>query len=241
MTDTSPLPAPSGPVVLCILDGWGERAAAADNAISSAVTPVYDRLRDSCPRGVIDASAGAVGLPDGQMGNSEVGHMNIGAGRVVMQDLPRIDRAVADGSLAADARLARFIARLKDSGGTAHLLGLLSAGGVHSHRDHMLALARILHAAGLEVVIHALLDGRDTPPRAADADLPAFLDALGAAAQVATVSGRFFAMDRDQRWERVVEAHRAIAAGDGVVADDPWRRWRRPAPAMRAMNSSNPV
>ena len=194
---------------------------AADNAISSAVTPIYDRLRDNCPRGVIDASAGAVGTPDGQMGNSEVGHMNIGAGRVVMQDLPRIDRAVADGSLAKDARLARFIARVQASGGKAHLLGLLSAGGVHSHSDHMLALARALHAAGLEVVIHAVLDGRDTPPRAADGDLPAFLDALAEAAQVATVSGRFFAMDRDQRWERVVEAHRAIAGGDGVVAGDP--------------------
>ena len=221
MTNTSSFSAPTGPVVLCILDGWGERAAAADNAISSAATPIYDRLRDSCPRGLIDASAGAVGLPEGQMGNSEVGHLNIGAGRVVMQDLPRIDRAVADGSLAADTRLARFVARVKEAGGRAHLLGLLSAGGVHSHRDHMLALARTLHAAGLDVVIHAVLDGRDTPPRAADADLPGFLDDLGETARVVTVCGRFFAMDRDQRWERVVEAHRAIAGGDGVVADDP--------------------
>ena len=107
MTNTSSFSAPTGPVVLCILDGWGERAAAADNAISSAATPIYDRLRDSCPRGLINASAGAVGLPEGQMGNSEVGHMNIGAGRVVMQDLPRIDRAVADVHRSEERRVGK--------------------------------------------------------------------------------------------------------------------------------------
>ena len=135
------------PVVLCILDGWGERADAADNGVLLAKTPNWDRFFRTAPHAHIQASESFVGLPKGQMGNSEVGHMNLGAGRIVMQDLPRIDQAIADGSLAKNPALHGFIAALKKSGGTAHLLGLLSPGGVHSHQDHIVALAKALDAA----------------------------------------------------------------------------------------------
>src|ERR1043166_6566938 len=155
------------PVVLCVLDGWGCRAERADNAILQARTPNWHRFLDEDPHATIEASELYVGLPRGQMGNSEVGHMNLGAGRVVMQDLPRIDDAVEDGSLARSLVLAEFAATLKATGGTAHLMGLLSPGGVHSHQDHMAALARALDAAGVLVRVHAFLDGRDTPPRSA--------------------------------------------------------------------------
>ena len=211
---------PTGPVVLCILDGWGERAPAADNAISLAETPTYDRLRATCPTGLIDASAKAVGLPDGQMGNSEVGHMNIGAGQVVMQDLPRIDAALATGALAADHRLNGFAGRILAAGGCCHLLGLVSPGGVHSHQDHIVALARILAAAGVDVRIHAVLDGRDTAPRAADEDLRRFAADLGESGRIVTVIGRFFALDRDQRWDRVEQAYQAIRWAIGAPAEN---------------------
>src|SRR5712664_2235252 len=144
---------PPRPVILCILDGWGYRADRADNSIEQAKTPNWHRLMAASPHGLLQASELFVGLPKGQMGNSEVGHMNIGAGRVVLQDLPRIDQAVADGSLAATPNLAPFIAKLKASGGTVHLMGLLSPGGVHSHQDHIAALARILGEAGLKVAV----------------------------------------------------------------------------------------
>ncbi|MBX9700902.1 MAG: 2,3-bisphosphoglycerate-independent phosphoglycerate mutase [Acetobacteraceae bacterium] len=164
-----------------------------------------------------------VGLPEGQMGNSEVGHLNLGAGRVVMQDLPRIDAAVADGSIAALPALTELIARLKASGGTCHLLGLVSPGGVHSHQRHAAALARVLAAAGIPVAIHALTDGRDTPPRAA----PDYLRALQAdiaglpGVRIATVIGRYWAMDRDNRWDRVQRAYDAmvLAAGEARAPD----------------------
>ena len=155
------------PVVLCILDGWGHRESCEANAICQAKTPVLDRLFATSPHALIDASEIAVGLPSGQMGNSEVGHMNLGAGRVVLQDLPRIDQAAADGSLAANPVLEDFMAKLKASGGRAHLMGLLSPGGVHAHQDHMAALANALQDAGLPVAVHAFLDGRDTPPKSA--------------------------------------------------------------------------
>ncbi len=154
------------PVVLCILDGWGYRDQTADNAIKLANTPTYDRLWNEAPRAWLATSGLAVGLPDGQMGNSEVGHMNLGGGRVVMQDLPRIDGAIETGELAKNTELQAFISRLKETGGTAHIMGLLSPGGVHSHQDHMAALVNILAAAGLPVRVHAFMDGRDTPPRA---------------------------------------------------------------------------
>ncbi|HEX3971779.1 MAG TPA: 2,3-bisphosphoglycerate-independent phosphoglycerate mutase, partial [Stellaceae bacterium] len=163
------------PVVLCILDGWGERADKADNAILDADTPHWHEFLKTSPHAQLQASEHYVGLPDGQMGNSEVGHMNLGAGRVVTQDLPRIDKAVADGSLAKTKALQEFIARVKKSNGTAHLMGLLSPGGVHAHQDHIAALANILSHAGLTVAIHAFLDGRDTPPKSADGYVTKFL------------------------------------------------------------------
>ena len=158
-------PALPRPVVLCILDGWGHRAEAANNAIARAQTPVWDRLTATCPHALGDASEHHVGLPDGQMGNSEVGHMSIGAGRVVLQDLPKIDAAVADGSLAELPALDRFAEALIASGGTAHVMGLLSPGGVHSHQNHIAAVAIALALQGIPVAVHAFLDGRDTPPR----------------------------------------------------------------------------
>src|SRR3954452_14111339 len=155
------------PLVLCILDGWGERDDGADNAIERARTPVWHALMRRWPHSRLDASEHFVGLPDGQMGNSEVGHTNLGAGRVVMQDLPRIDKAIADGSLARLPALREFIDKVKASGGRAHVIGLLSPGGGHSHQDQIAALATILAGSGLPVAVHALLDGRDTPPKSA--------------------------------------------------------------------------
>jgi 2,3-bisphosphoglycerate-independent phosphoglycerate mutase len=147
------------PVVLAILDGWGHREQCESNAICQAATPNLDRLTRTGPQALIDASETQVGLPSGQMGNSEVGHMNIGAGRVVLQDLPRIDAAIEDGELTRNPALRHAIARLKETGGTAHLMGLLSPGGVHSHQDQMAALANEIAAAGVPVAVHALLDG----------------------------------------------------------------------------------
>ena len=213
------LPKPRGPVVLCILDGWGYREERENNGILLAETPVWDRLMASCPRALLNASELHVGLPAGQMGNSEVGHMNLGAGRKVMQELPRIDQAIADGSLAKNPELAKFAASLKKSGGTCHLLGLVSPGGVHSHQDHMVALAKLLAAQGVTVKIHAFLDGRDTPPKSALGYMKKFLADLGDAATIATVSGRFFAMDRDKRWDRVEQAYDVAVDGKGAAAE----------------------
>lgn len=214
------------PVVLCILDGWGDREAAPDNAISLAKTPTWDRLVAECPRARLDASAQEVGLPQGQMGNSEVGHMNLGAGRIVMQDLPRIDAAVADGSLAKNPALTAFIDSLKASGGVCHLIGLLSPGGVHSHQDHMVALAKAVAKAAVPVVVHAFLDGRDTQPKGAKGYMGRFLTDLEACdgVTVGTVTGRYFAMDRDKRWDRVSKAYDVMVRAEGVdTADDPVR------------------
>ncbi|UCH72638.1 MAG: 2,3-bisphosphoglycerate-independent phosphoglycerate mutase [Rhodospirillales bacterium] len=208
------------PVVLCILDGWGERSERDHNAIALADTPVWDRLKATCPHARLDASGGEVGLPDGQMGNSEVGHMNIGAGRVVMQDLPRIDAAVADGSLQGLPALREFVATLRQSGGTAHLMGLISPGGVHSHQDQVAALANILCDAGVPVAVHAFLDGRDTPPSSARGYVESFIAAAPRAA-IATVAGRYYSMDRDKRWQRVERAYTALAEGRGANFADP--------------------
>jgi len=208
--------------VLCILDGWGERDGGDDNAIALGDTPNWDRYVATAPRARLDASAEDVGLPSGQMGNSEVGHMNIGAGRVVKQDLPRIDAAIADGSLTGNGELIQFADALRQSGGTCHLMGLLSPGGVHSHQDHMAELVRTLDGLGIPVRLHAFLDGRDTPPRSGQGYMETFLTdvALARNFTVATVSGRYYAMDRDKRWERVELAYRALAAGEGEQADD---------------------
>jgi len=212
---------PRRPVVLCVLDGWGYRdQVTADDAIRNARTPNLRALTDASPHGLLNASELFVGLPTGQMGNSEVGHMNLGAGRVVMQDLPRIDAAIADGSLKASPVLAEFVAKLKASGGSCHLMGLISDGGVHSHQDQIAALARYVADAGVPVLIHAYLDGRDTPPSSAKGFMATFEADLQGKATIATVSGRYYAMDRDKRWDRVELAYKALMFAEGQIAAD---------------------
>ena len=208
------------PVMLAILDGWGARADSADNAVKLAETPNFSRLWANSPHAFLRTSGLDVGLPEGQMGNSEVGHLNIGAGRVVMQDLPRIGRAIQDGSLQNLPALAALIAALKQTGGRCHLLGLVSPGGVHAHQDHAVALARTLAAAGIATSIHAFLDGRDTPPRSGAEDIRRFQAGLPDRARIATISGRYYAMDRDRRWDRVAKAYMAIAEGHGPTFAD---------------------
>jgi 2,3-bisphosphoglycerate-independent phosphoglycerate mutase len=208
------------PVVLCILDGWGDRPETEANAVALARTPAFDRIRAACPSATLAAHGPDVGLPEGQMGNSEVGHTNIGAGRVVWMDLPRIDRAVADGEFAANPRLAAFVAALRASGGVAHVAGLASPGGVHAHQRHIAAAAEAVAAAGVPVAVHAFLDGRDVPPRSAEAQIAALEAALPPGARIATVCGRFYAMDRDRRWDRVEKAAAAILTATGPRAPD---------------------
>ena len=205
------------PVVLCILDGWGYREDGTDNAIALASAPVWNRLWSASPRALLDASEEEVGLPQGQMGNSEVGHMNLGAGRVVFQDLPMIDRAVAAGDFATTPVLQQIGARVTTAGGCCHILGLLSPGGVHSHQDHLVALAATLAKAGVSVVIHAFTDGRDVPPQSARAQLETFIAACAAlpGVSIGTVTGRYYAMDRDKRWDRVARAYQALVTGTG--------------------------
>jgi 2,3-bisphosphoglycerate-independent phosphoglycerate mutase len=203
------------PVMLVILDGWGWRDSNQDNAVRLAHTPVFDRLWGNGPHAFLTTSGEDVGLPEGQFGNSEVGHLNIGAGRVVMQELPRITRAARDGSLAANAHLSALIAAAKARTGVCHLLGLVSPGGVHAHQDHAVALAKILTGAGLEVMVHAITDGRDTPPRSAAGFVAKFEADLPPGARIATLSGRYYAMDRDNRWERVERAWDVVIEGDG--------------------------
>jgi len=207
--------------MLVVLDGWGWREDKADNAVRQANTPNFDRLWSGCPHAFLRTSGQDVGLPNGQMGNSEVGHLNIGAGRVVMQDLPRIDKAIADGSLATNPMLAAFVGAMRASRGTCHLVGLASPGGVHSHQDHAVALARILTQAGIPVMVHALTDGRDTPPRSASEDMCRLAADLPQGARIGTVIGRYFAMDRDKRWDRVERAWRAIVLAEGDRFSDP--------------------
>jgi 2,3-bisphosphoglycerate-independent phosphoglycerate mutase len=209
------------PVMLVVLDGWGWREDPRDNAILQAKTPNFDRLWTGKPHAFLRTSGRDVGLPDGQMGNSEVGHLTIGAGRVVMQDLPRISEAAADGSIAQAPALKEAIAALRESGGTCHLFGLVSPGGVHSHQDHAVALAGIVARAGVPVVVHALTDGRDTPPRSGADDLKRLKEALDPAVKIGTVIGRYWAMDRDKRWDRVARAYAAMADGEGAHFADP--------------------
>lgn len=218
---STPSPSRPRPVVLCILDGWGERAETEHNALALARLPNWKRFVSTYPKTILDASEEHVGLPPGQMGNSEVGHMNLGAGRVVTQDLPRVDKAIADGSLAKNPILLDAIATVKQSGGTLHLLGLLSPGGVHSHQDHMAYLARL--AAVAPIAVHAFLDGRDTPPRSAIEYARKFLDDVKNSPRVrlATIGGRYYAMDRDKRWERVEKAYRALVLAEGEHSRDP--------------------
>jgi len=209
------------PVMLVILDGFGWREDSADNAVRLAKTPAFSGLWQTCPHAFLQASGRDVGLPEGQMGNSEVGHLNIGAGRVVKQELVRIGDAVADGSIATMPAFTGLVDALKQTGGTCHLLGLVSPGGVHSHQDHGAAIAGYLHAAGIRTVVHAITDGRDTPPQSAGEDLKRLQAALPEGVPVATVIGRYFAMDRDKRWERVTQAYNAIAEAEGARAATP--------------------
>jgi 2,3-bisphosphoglycerate-independent phosphoglycerate mutase len=226
------------PVLLLILDGWGHREEVADNAIAQATLPHWRRLLAECPHTLVHTSGRHVGLPDGQMGNSEVGHMNLGAGRIVYQDLTRIDAAIEDGSFSTNGELLAACDAAAHRGGTLHLFGLLSPGGVHSHEAHIFAMLRLAAQRCPRIAVHAFLDGRDTPPRSAEPSLRrlqalceeisrgAFWDAhrmgedvvrvvpsQGPVAEIATVSGRYYAMDRDQRWDRVERAYRAITDG----------------------------
>ena len=219
MTDSNKI---HRPVVLCILDGWGERVESSNNSIALANTPNWDRYYQTLPRSRLQASSLNVGLPDGQMGNSEVGHTNLGAGRVVMQDLPRIDAALNDGSLFKKPALIEFIKKLQSTGGTCHLMGLLSHGGVHSHTNHLVELTKVIARSGISVTIHAFLDGRDTPPKSALGIMNGFLSSLSEVDgwQVGTITGRYYAMDRDNRWERVSLAYDVLVNGYGERAGD---------------------
>ncbi len=212
------------PLLLMILDGWGVSSSREGNAIALARTPVMDALYARYPHTLLQASGEAVGLPPGQMGNSEVGHLTLGAGRVMPQDLTRISAAVADKSFFRNPVLTDAIALVKGRGDRLHLLGLVSDGGVHSHRDHLYALLQMAKEAGLrEVVVHAFLDGRDTSPTSARgfiAELVAYTESLGVG-RIGTLIGRYYAMDRDKRWERTQKAYAAMVRGIGREVSDP--------------------
>jgi 2,3-bisphosphoglycerate-independent phosphoglycerate mutase len=201
-----------------ILDGWGLAPPGPGNAVELADTPVFDALADRYPRTELRASGGAVGLPDGQMGNSEVGHLTIGSGRILYQDLVRVSRAIEDGAFFAEPALVAAFRRARERGGHVHLLGLVSYGGVHSHIDHLRALLELAEREGMteRTWVHAFTDGRDVSPHAAVHDLAEL-----PAGRIATVAGRYWAMDRDGRWERTERAERAIRLGEGALADDP--------------------
>ncbi|MCC5986108.1 MAG: 2,3-bisphosphoglycerate-independent phosphoglycerate mutase [Pararhodobacter sp.] len=205
----------TGPVVLCILDGWGLNPSPEGNAVAQAATPNYDRVIETCPHATLVTHGPDVGLPRGQMGNSEVGHTNIGAGRVVSMDLGQIDLAVEDGSFARNPVLREFINRLRKTGGTAHLMGVVSDGGVHGHITHLKAAVTALVESGVPVAIHAITDGRDVAPKSAHAFIADMAGWLPRGAHIATVVGRYWAMDRDSRWERVERAHAAMIRGRG--------------------------
>ncbi|HMQ41512.1 MAG TPA: 2,3-bisphosphoglycerate-independent phosphoglycerate mutase [Paracoccus sp. (in: a-proteobacteria)] len=208
------------PVVLCILDGWGISDRPEQSAPDQADTPVMDRLMATCPHSTLITFGPDVGLPKGQMGNSEVGHTNIGAGRVVAMDLGQIDLAIEDGSFYDNTGLGDFIAKMKATGGTAHLMGVVSDGGVHGHIQHVLAAARAVAEKGVPVVIHAITDGRDVPPKSAMGFMTELQGNLPKGARIGTVIGRYFAMDRDNRWDRVGRAYAAMVGGEGLSAPD---------------------
>src|SRR5210317_1648567 len=209
------------PVVLCILDGWGVRSNAEANAPALANTPNFDRIMEQCPNTKLVTHGRDVGLPSGQMGNSEVGHTNIGAGRVVAMDLGQIDIAVEDGSFFTNAALTDFIAQLQKTGGTAHVMGVVSDGGVHGHIEHVLAALQALSDAGVPTVLHAVTDGRDVAPKSADRFMADLINRLPQGVEIGTVTGRYYAMDRDNRWDRVSTAYHAmINASSSVTAPD---------------------
>ncbi|HEX6592334.1 MAG TPA: 2,3-bisphosphoglycerate-independent phosphoglycerate mutase, partial [Moraxellaceae bacterium] len=199
------------PYVLIVLDGFGHSDTSDSNAILAAKTPNWDRLLRENPHGLVSGSGEDVGLPDGQMGNSEVGHMNLGAGRVVYQDFTRITKAIRDGDFFTNPVITGVVDKAVAAGRAVHVLGLLSPGGVHSHEDHLAAMVDLAAQRGAtQIYVHAFLDGRDTPPRSAEpslARLDAHLRGTGRG-RIATVIGRYYAMDRDNRWDRVEQAYR---------------------------------
>ena len=213
------------PIVLIVIDGFGLGSDPAADAIAAARMPVWRGLLQRWPNARLEASGEAVGLPDGQMGNSEVGHLNIGAGRPVLQDLPRIDAAIADGSFFARPALMHATRRARDGNGSLHVISLVGPGGVHANDRHLVALVELAAREGVERVrIHALLDGRDTPPRSALGyveDLEARLAEAHPDARIATIGGRYFAMDRDKRWERIEQGYDAIVHAEGLHAASP--------------------
>ncbi|HCL5070865.1 TPA: 2,3-bisphosphoglycerate-independent phosphoglycerate mutase [Salmonella enterica] len=211
------------PMVLVILDGYGYREEQQDNAILNAKTPVMDALWAKRPHTLIDASGLEVGLPDRQMGNSEVGHVNLGAGRIVYQDLTRLDVEIKERTFFANPVLTHAVDQAKNAGKAVHIMGLLSAGGVHSHEDHIMAMVELAAERGAEkIYLHAFLDGRDTPPRSAEASLKKFEDKFAALGKgrVASIVGRYYAMDRDNRWDRVEKAYDLMTLAQGEFQAD---------------------
>lgn len=207
------------PLVLMILDGWGYREDPTDNAIVQANTPVMDRLWRDCPHSLISGSGMDVGLPDGQMGNSEVGHVNLGSGRVVYQDFTRVTKSIADGDFFTNPVLTGAVQQAVAAGKAVHVMGLLSPGGVHSHEDHLIAMLELAAQQGAsQIYLHAFLDGRDTPPRSAESSLARVEQTfvrLGTG-QIASVIGRYYAMDRDKRWDRVEQAYNLLVDGQAA-------------------------
>lgn len=213
----------SKPIVLCILDGWGYSSNPHNNAIALAHTPTWDKWSKSYPEIFLDASGLSVGLPEGQMGNSEVGHMTLGTGRVIFQDLPRISQAFENKTFEVNPCFQSLIKTLRTSGKTCHVLGLFSPGGVHSHMDHILNLTTLLAKENISVALHLFLDGRDTPPQSAIAYMNTLLHHIRdkKTIHIATLMGRYYAMDRDKRWDRVEKAFDAIALAKGPPFKDP--------------------
>ncbi len=210
------------PVILIVMDGWGKGSGRGpgkdDDAIAGARTPVFDSLYATYPNSTLSASGEDVGLPEGQMGNSEVGHLNLGAGRIVYQDFTRINLAIRNGEFFKNKVFLSAMSGLKAGGGALHLLGLVSDGGVHSHQNHIYALIRMARDSGVgKIFVHAFLDGRDTPPKSGAGYLEMLRKAMAetGAGKIATISGRYYAMDRDNRWDRVEKAYRAMVRGDG--------------------------
>ncbi len=211
------------PTLLLILDGWGHRDSSKDNAISQASTPIWDRLLATCPHTLIHTSGLKVGLPDGQMGNSEVGHMNLGAGRVVYQSLTRIDKDIENGEFFTNPALCDAADRAAANDRALHIIGLLSPGGIHSHEDQIAAMIELASDRQCSTIyLHALLDGRDTPPRSAAASIKRFEEifASNGKGQIASLAGRFYGMDRDKRWDRVEKAFNAICHGTADYSDE---------------------
>ena len=208
------------PLILMILDGWGKAPAGPDNAVTAARTPVLDGLFASCPNALLECSGLAVGLPEGQMGNSEVGHTNIGAGRVVYQELTRITKAIRDGDFFENPVLLRAVRQAREQGGTVHLMGLLSDGGVHSHIDHLFALLELCRREGVRPCVHSFLDGRDTPPESGRGYLRRLEQRLAETGGcMGVIAGRFYAMDRDKRWDRLQLAYDALVSGGAPQAE----------------------